>query len=77
MILVDTSVWIDHLRENDPALSALLGRRQILTHPFVIGELALGRVDGFDQDHGAGESDYRAVAVGGFLATHGDAFEAL
>ena len=42
MILVDTSVWIDHLRENDPALSALLGRRQILTHPFVIGELALG-----------------------------------
>jgi len=42
MILVDTSVWIDHLRESDPTLSALLGRRQILTHPFVIGELALG-----------------------------------
>jgi predicted nucleic acid-binding protein len=42
MILVDTSVWIDHLRENDPALSALLERRQILSHPFVIGELALG-----------------------------------
>jgi predicted nucleic acid-binding protein len=42
MILVDTSVWVDHLRENDLALSTLLERRQILAHPFVIGELALG-----------------------------------
>ena len=42
MILVDTSVWVDHLRENDLALSALLKRRQVLGHPFVIGELALG-----------------------------------
>lgn len=42
MILVDSSVWIDHLRHNDPALSQLLDQRLVLTHPFVIGELALG-----------------------------------
>lgn len=42
MILVDSSVWIDHFRYDDPALSALLNKRQVLTHPFVIGEMALG-----------------------------------
>lgn len=42
MILVDTSVWIDHLRQNNPTLSNLLGHRRILAHPFVAGELALG-----------------------------------
>lgn len=42
MILVDSSVWIDHFRHDDPGLSALLHKRQVLTHPFVIGELALG-----------------------------------
>ncbi len=44
MILVDTSVWIDHLRQNDLSLATLLERRQILAHPFVIGELALGNL---------------------------------
>ena len=42
MILVDTSVWIDHLRYGDSALVNLLNTGQALTHPFVIGELALG-----------------------------------
>ena len=42
MILVDTSVWIDHLRRGDPRLSALLNTQKVLTHPFVAGELALG-----------------------------------
>ena len=42
MILVDTSVWVDHLRRGDDGLSALLDQAQVLTHPFVIGELALG-----------------------------------
>lgn len=42
MILVDTSVWIDHFRRNDPSLAVLLEGGRVLTHPFVIGELALG-----------------------------------
>jgi len=42
MILVDTSVWIDHLRRGDAELMKLLNAGQVLTHRFVIGELALG-----------------------------------
>ena len=42
MTLVDTSVWIDHLRNGNARLVALLEAGQVLTHPFVIGELALG-----------------------------------
>ncbi len=44
MILIDTSVWIDHLRSGDWALMQLLNKGQVLTHPFVIGELALGNL---------------------------------
>lgn len=44
MILVDISVWIDHLRNGDPALVELLERGQVVTHPFVLGELALGNL---------------------------------
>ena len=44
MILVDTSVWIDHLRGGDDRLVALLDRSEVLTHPFVIGELACGNL---------------------------------
>lgn len=42
MILVDTSVWVDHLRGGDVRLSGLLDAGQVLVHPFVIGEIALG-----------------------------------
>ena len=42
MILVDTSVWIDHLRHGDVELTRLLNAGQVLIHRFVIGELALG-----------------------------------
>ena len=42
MILVDTSVWIGHLRHGDVELTRLLNTGQVLTHRFVIGELALG-----------------------------------
>ena len=42
MILVDSSVWIDHLRDRDPILTDLLNEAQVLAHPFVTGELALG-----------------------------------
>jgi len=44
MILVDTSVWIDHLRANSEALTGLLAQGAVLAHPFVIGELALGQL---------------------------------
>lgn len=44
MILVDTSVWIDHLRAADAQLVALLNRNEVLTHPSVIGEIALGSI---------------------------------
>jgi len=44
VILVDTSVWVDHLRANDGRLVALLQAGQVLSHPFVIGEIALGHL---------------------------------
>jgi predicted nucleic acid-binding protein len=44
VILVDTSVWIDHLRRSDEVLVQLLASGQVLVHPFVIGELALGNL---------------------------------
>jgi hypothetical protein len=42
--LVDTSVWVDHFRNDNPRLSQLLNDQQVLVHPFVIGELSLGRL---------------------------------
>ncbi len=44
MILVDTSVWIDHLRAGDKMLFRLLDAALVLSHPFVHGELALGNL---------------------------------
>src|SRR5262249_32814465 len=45
VILVDTSIWIDHLRKADPVLAGLLHTGQALSHPFVIGEVALGSLN--------------------------------
>lgn len=42
MILVDTSVWVDHFRSGTIGLDALLNDGQVLCHPFIIGELACG-----------------------------------
>lgn len=42
MILVDTSVWVDHLRVGEPALARLLDHGLVLAHPWVTGELAVG-----------------------------------
>jgi len=44
VILVDISVWIDHLQSGDEQLSALLSGGEVLGHPFVMGELALGNL---------------------------------
>lgn len=42
MILVDTSVWIDHINATDPMLTTLLAEERVLAHPYVIGEISLG-----------------------------------
>lgn len=44
MILVDASVWIDHIRAPNDALERLLERGDVLTHSFIIGEIALCHV---------------------------------
>jgi hypothetical protein len=53
VILVDTSVWVEHLRADNEILIELLEGGEVLGHPFVIGELALGslrRRDAFLSD---------------------------
>lgn len=45
MILVDTSVWVDHLRRGDPRLVDLLDRSIVFMHPFVVGEIACGSLN--------------------------------
>lgn len=42
MIVVDSSIWIDHLRSTEQGLASLLSSRRVLMHPFVLGEIALG-----------------------------------
>jgi predicted nucleic acid-binding protein len=44
LILTDTSVWVDHLRKGDHRLAGLLEDSRVLTHPFIVGELALGNL---------------------------------
>lgn len=43
-MLVDTSVWVDHLRGRNARLGGLLRDGLVLVHPFVLGELSLGRL---------------------------------
>lgn len=44
MILLDTSVWIDHLRRGDAQVASILHSGLVLAHPFVVGELACGQL---------------------------------
>lgn len=44
MILVDTSVWIEHFRRGSERLRSLLRKERVLGHPFVLGELACGNL---------------------------------
>jgi predicted nucleic acid-binding protein len=44
MILVDTSVWVDHLRHGNRMLVDALNNSQVLMHPFVLGEISLGQL---------------------------------
>jgi predicted nucleic acid-binding protein len=43
-MLVDTTVWVDHLRRGDEVLVGLLEHLQVTVHPFVVGELACGHI---------------------------------
>ena len=42
MILADTSIWVDHLRNRNPEMEKRLIRGQIVMHPFIVAEIALG-----------------------------------
>jgi len=44
MVLVDSSVWVAHLRDGTIGLEALLNEGHVLCHPFVVGELACGNL---------------------------------
>jgi predicted nucleic acid-binding protein len=44
MVLVDTSVWVSHLREGNAELADLLNNGEVLGHPFIVGELACGNL---------------------------------
>jgi predicted nucleic acid-binding protein len=44
MVLVDTSVWVDHFRSSDKALTNLLSENLVLMHPKIAGELACGNL---------------------------------
>ena len=49
MVLVDTSVWISHLRDGNYRLMELLNNCDVLCHPFIIGELACGNIKNRDE----------------------------
>ena len=44
MVLVNTSVWIEHLRAGETKLAELLNEGSVLTHPFVLGEIGCGHL---------------------------------
>jgi hypothetical protein len=44
MVLVDTSVWVSHLRETHADLADLLNDGEVACHPFIVGELACGNL---------------------------------
>ena len=43
-MLVDTSVWVDHLRKRNARLAELLNSAQVVIHPLIIGELSCGNI---------------------------------
>ena len=44
MVLVDTSVWVSHLRDGNAGLERLLNDGEVVCHPFIVGELACGNL---------------------------------
>ena len=72
MVLVDTSVWIDHLRSDDEQLSHLLEQGQVHMHPMILGELACGNLQ--NRPHLLGLWERLPFAV---EATHTEALHCL
>jgi predicted nucleic acid-binding protein len=70
MILVDTSVWIDHFRHGDSGLSALLNDGEVLIHPLIIEELACGDLPNREETLG----DLQALSAAP-VAEHPEALE--
>ncbi len=46
-MLVDTSIWVDHIRQPHAQLARLLEEDAVVIHPFIIGELVLGKIRNF------------------------------
>lgn len=44
MVLVDTSIWVVHLRNGNIGLETLLNKGNVVCHPFIVGELACGNL---------------------------------
>jgi hypothetical protein len=53
VILADTAIWIAHFRSDEPEMRAQLGRRNIVMHPFIVAELALGSLRDRERTLGA------------------------
>jgi len=49
MVLVDTSVWVSHLRDGNAGLEKLLNDGEVVSHPFIVGELACGNLKNRNQ----------------------------
>lgn len=67
MILVDTSIWIDHFRYDDAELRKIINDDKLLCHPVVVGELALGSL----RERGAVLA-YLAAQREAMIATHAE-----
>jgi predicted nucleic acid-binding protein len=70
MVLVDTSIWVDHFRNGNPELMRLLNQDQVMCHPFVLGELACGNL----KNRGGILSLLHRLPVA-IEATHGEVLE--
>ncbi len=69
-VLVDSSVWIEHLRKGHSGLAALLNEASVLMHPYIIGELACGHLK-----HRALILDSLAELPSAVTATHEEALD--
>lgn len=69
MVLIDTSIWIEHLRKGEPRLAEFLRNGLVLIHPFVLGELACGNL----KNRGQTLKDLAALPLA-VSSTHQEAF---